>query len=732
MSNIDFPPTDQLTESAEFLLRSVLEDGPYSDEKPPNTYWWIKVLIEKRGPMAEDLIPGLDAKAVVHTMTQRLAGANDRTSLSTESLIEDAIALAVARGKEKANDRDIICAVLAYLGGNQPTAVDIPDASPVIEESSSDSKTTLFIPRIMDPTPTLDQLGEDLTKLASQGKLGKVLGREEEIRQVMETLCREKKRNPALIGPAGVGKTAIIEGLAQRIVANTVPEPLKCCRLISLQATALVAGAGVVGALEERLAAVLKEASQDGILLFIDEVHTIMGAGGAQGKGDVASLLKPALARGEIACIVATTDVEYRKHITADSALERRFNPVLINEISAEHTLTILQSFRDSLLEKRGVNVDDDTLESLVHMAGRFMRNRRFPDKALDLLDHCIASAITQEKDRVTVEDARVIVQKKVGMPVDTVAGLKALKDRLHETNILQESDAADIIYRLQTTTEDLDLAPKNPNAVLLLHGAATGVAEDLAIGVAKAIFGSANRVVRIDLSGLSQDNHINALIGSPAGYIGHGDPLPHDPVQQTPWCVVWWDNIHLCHSSIRALLARTLQTGVLKDNRGQKTFFSDVVIIATAGSRPGSSGGSIAPIGFGANDPQSENKPESSGALDKALGKDFLDQCDLVISHAGAKSSTGELWIKENLLSVTGERYASRGLEIQWDGTFVQWLANHQEKPTSLKEWEGLLDENLNPALRKILRKNKSDRPRKVVVRSLKGNVVVETEPGE
>ncbi len=728
MSKVDFPGAGQLTDSAQFLLQSCLDSGPYSENNPPNTFWWIKVLMEKRGPMAQDLIPGIDAKALATTMDKRLSEATGTVTLTTQNLIAEAVALAMARGHEKANDSDVVSAVLAYLDQNRTPAQNAPAAENTIQKSSH----IPFTPRIMDPTPTLDELGEDLTLMASHGKLGQVLGREEEIRQVMETLCREKKRNPALVGPAGVGKTAIIEGLAQLIVANEVPEPLKCCRLISLQSTALVAGAGVVGELEKRLSAILKEASQEGILLFIDEVHTIMGAGGAQGKGDVASLLKPALARGEIACIVATTDVEYRKHITADSALERRFNPVFINEISPEHTLIILQSFRDSLLEKRGVNVDDDTLESLVHMAGRFMRNRRFPDKALDLLDHCIAAAITQGKDRVVIEDARLIVQKKVGMPVDTVAGLRHLRDRLKKTNLLQASDIDDLIFRLQSTTEDLDLAPHSPNAVVLLQGSAASVAEDLAASVAESIFGSANRVLRLDFSGLSQDNHINALVGSPAGYIGHGDPLPHDPVQQTPWCVVWWDNIHLCHASIRSLLARTIQTGVLKDNRGQRAYFSDVVIIATTGSTPGSSRSSTRPIGFVADEIESENSDNIPESLLKALGKDLLDQCDLIISQAGSQSSAGKIWIKDNLLSITGQRYSSRGLEIQWDNSFVEWLSNHTDQPANLKEWEGLLDEKLNPALREILRKNKSDRPNKVLVRSLKGNVVVEPKTGE
>lgn len=726
MSSYDFSDTHQLTDSAESLLRSVLKECDEPDGSPPKTYWWIKTLLEKRGPMAADAVPGLTTEVIIKKMTKKLSEEENSPTLPTAILIKEAAALAAERGKSKAYDRDIIVAILDYLKLGSNTRSSTPSASLKADESSS-STGTEYVPRNTDPTPTLDERGVDFTQLANQGKLGKVLGRENEIQQIIETLCRQKKRNPALVGPAGVGKTAIIEGLAQMIAAGDVPDPLKGCRLISLESASLVADSGVVGKLEKRITTILKEASQEGIILFIDEVHTIMGAGGTQGTGDVASLLKPALARGDIACIVATTDVEYRRYITADSALERRFNPVLINEISREHTLLILQSFRDSLQEKRGVNVEDDTLDALIHMAGRFMRNRRFPDKALDLLDHCIASAVTQNKDLVTLEDAREIVQKKVGMPVDTEAGLNALKGRLLKTNILSQDHAKSIVHRLQTTTEDLDLAPKRPNAVVLLHGTATTVAEDLASSIASSVFGSANRMVRIDLSGLTQDNHINALLGSPAGYIGHGDPLPHDPVQQTPWCVVWWENIHLCHPAIRALLTRVMETGKLKDNRGQTTFFSDTIIIATAGDQAGSKG-SPASIGFSTSESLAKTATNTKD-LEKALGKGFLDQCGMIIDRASSNASSGALWINENILTVAAERYAERGLEINWDQTFIDWMKTHPEKPGNIKEWEGLLDQNVNPALREILRKNKAHRTSKVIVRTHEGNVIIESE---
>jgi len=715
MTDSSFSAPDRLTESAEFLLNSTLDESPYKKGAPPYRDWWVCALLEKRVPMAQDLRPGLDVPGLIAKLRHRLEDLGGAPMLTIQELALRAFEVARARGEEKAMDRDVIAAVLGFVA---------PDDQ---ETAAASEPSTGYAARALRPTPTLDQYGENLTRLAAQGKLTTVLGRDEEICQVMETLCRAKKRNPALVGPAGVGKTALVEGLAQRVVAGDVPEPLRGCTMFSLSAASMVSGAGVVGELEKRLSALLEEASQEGVLLFIDEVHSIMGAGGKEGQNDVASLLKPALARGDIACIVATTDAEYRQYITRDSALERRFNPVLINEISSDATVEILKSFRNSLQDERPVVVADEVLEALVRMADRFMRNRFFPDKALDLLDHCIASAVTQGRGEVTVEDAQSIVQRKVGMPVDTEAGLARLAAGLRERELLPAEDIEAVGLRMQTTTENLDLAPKEPNLSLLLTGEAAAAADDLAATVADAVFGSAKRVVTVDFARLTQDNHINVLVGSPAGYIGHGDALPHDPVLQTPWCVVLWRNVDGCHVSIRDMLKRIMLTGLLKDNRGQTAYFSDTVIIATAASRSRGPGTDGATIGFdvdaGDDDVASQDDRDR---LEEKLGKPFVDQFDLVLSQAGCGMSSGTAWVQENLLDVAGERYAARGLKIFWDDTFVNWLSNHQDRPDNRKEWEGLLDRNLSPSLREILNTNEAQRPEKVVVRHEQGRVVV------
>ena len=229
-----------------------------------------------------------------------------------------------------------------------PGAPDTASATPPAELTSS------WRPRATEPTPTLDRLGRDLTSQASEGRLGTIVGRDAEVELVIETLCRSQKRNPALVGPAGTGKTAIVEGLAQRIVAGSVPQVIVGARVVQLSVSTLVAGAGIVGELENRMKAILSEAAQDGILLFMDEVHSIVGAGGARGTTDIASLLKPALARGEIACIAATTDDEYRVFIEADKALERRFSRVRVNELDAAKTLIVVRAHRGARAPSRG------------------------------------------------------------------------------------------------------------------------------------------------------------------------------------------------------------------------------------------------------------------------------------------------------------------------------------------------------------------------------------------
>jgi ATP-dependent Clp protease ATP-binding subunit ClpC len=296
---------------------------------------------------------------------------------------------------------------------------------------------------------------------------------------------------------------------------------LKNARIIALHPSMLTAGAGYAGELEKRMKAIMAEASQDGIILFIDEIHTIMGAGGMMGTTDIASILKPALARGSLAVVAATTDEEYRRYIEHDSALERRFQPIRINEVTPEITLKILEDLTGELGKKHNITVEPGVLKFLIGFAQQFMRNRHFPDKGVDLLEQCYAHAITQNSDSVDLAGAQVVAQRMVGMPLSLDKRLANLRDCLNQQAVLPTKAVGQLMDRLQVTLRGLDLRTTRPNAVVLLSGDAAHISERLASTLAEALFGSPDRVITIDFSRMWHAEDINLLVGAPPGYVG-------------------------------------------------------------------------------------------------------------------------------------------------------------------------------------------------------------------
>lgn len=370
----------------------------------------LQLLLERHGPMAEDLCPGLKAGPKLREVTDQLTRGEAGTPVESALIAAEAVKKAEARGKSVAYERDLAAVILEANGLVVVTQTATTSQTATSKQRRSrkpSAKKDKWLPDFpLDPAAALWQFGRDLTLEACDGKLPPLVGREEEIDLLIETLCRRTKRNPALVGPAGVGKTAIVEGLAQRIVAGDVPDPLRHRRIVALQASLLIAGAGTYGEIEKRMKAILAEAKQEGVLLFIDEVHSLMGAGGREGATDLASQLKPVLARGEIACIAATTDDEYRRFIERDEALERRFQPVRIQEPSAEETLQVLLRLRTDLTAAHKIEVPDEVLHWLVTFAETHMRNRHFPDKGVDLLEQVVAHALAHQKPQVTHEIA--------------------------------------------------------------------------------------------------------------------------------------------------------------------------------------------------------------------------------------------------------------------------------------------------------------------------------------
>ena len=658
---------------------------------------WLLALMERHGPMAESLTVSIEAKTLQAYFQKQLADNKVGEPLDSQTVSARAAARASARGKEVASERDL-AAVILEAGGYSVMieSSGIPTAHTPAHATSEGPVGGLaneWEPRAKRPTPTLEKFGRDVTADAAAGRLSPMIGRDEEVRLIIETLCRRTKRNPVLVGPAGVGKTAIIEGLAQRIVRGDVPPLLQNARVVALQPSTLISGAESYPQMVKRLQAVVQEASQDGLLLFVDEVHSLVGAGGQAGTGDMASLLKPPLARGDIACIAATTDDEYRQYIEADPALERRFQPLRVQELTPEQTLAVLLSLRETLAQARGVSVSEDVLRRLIDLAQRFLRNRHFPDKAVDLLEQCVAHALAEGKAAVEPDDAEAVVQRLVGMPLSLDTRLSDLRRDLATGGLLTPGEAAAVLSHLQVSLSDLDVRPTRPNAVALLLGHAAENGEALADALALTLYGGADRVIAIDFSRFGEAHDISMLIGSPPGYVGYSQSLPIHKLAQMPWCVLLCENVHACHPFVRELLQQALASGLFTDAGGRRLYLSDAVVVLTARM----DGTAHRAMSFRHTDDSSEDEARS-GAVQE-LGQGFVDESDVVC--AGAEPGpAGQRRAQQALLSDLRDRYGRHSVTLTWDEGLADWLTAHVGPHPRSRDWERLIDERLSPLL--------------------------------
>ena len=495
-------------------------------------------------------------------------------------------------------------------------------------------------------TKTLDQYGRDLTQAAREGKLDPVVGRADEIEQTIEILSRRTKNNPVLIGDPGVGKTAIVEGIAQRIVNDEVPETLAGKRVVALDLAGMVAGTKYRGEFEERLKAVIDEITEnaEGLIVFIDELHTVVGAGAAEGSMDAANMLKPALARGELHVIGATTIDEYRKNIERDAALERRFQPVLVDEPTVDEAIEILTGLKDRYEAFHRVRLPEETIVAAVELSDRYITDRFLPDKAIDLIDQASARVrlrsktkapdtraleeelrgLERERDQavagedyeranelkgriddsrgrleetrgerhrapeVTPEDIAEVVSRATGIPVAQLTTqererLLQLEEQLHQRVVGQEeavSAIAEAVRRARAGLGD----PNRPVGSFLFLGP-TGVGKtELARALAEALFGDEEAMVRFDMSEFQERHTVSRLVGAPPGYVGYEEAGQlTEKVRRRPYAVLLLDEIEKAHADVFNVLLQILDDGRLTDAQGRTVDFKNTVIIMTS-----------------------------------------------------------------------------------------------------------------------------------------------------
>ena len=440
--------------------------------------------------------------------------------------------------------------------------------------------------------PCLLKYGKDLCDLAKIEKLDSVIGRDEEIQRVLQILCRKSKNNPCLVGEPGVGKTAVVEGIAALIAKGAVPQPLKNKRIIALDLASLVAGARYRGEFEERLKTVIVEAMRPEIILFIDEIHTRVGAGAAEGAVDGANILKPPLSRGELRLIGATTYKEYKKYIEKDSALERRFAKVALEEPSTEGCLEILRGIKERYEQFHGIVIEDAALNAAVELSIRYLPEKFLPDKAIDLLDESgarlrVKNGATDRRPVLKTEDVMETVTLQTGIPV--AEGIKGkeegeLKKTLKE-QVFGQDDAIERVCRVLRNVQ-LGIRPeKAPAAVFLFIGPSGMGKSELAKAIAGAMFQNGEALVRFDMSEYTEPHSVSKLCGAPPGYVGYDDGGKlTEQVRRRPYSLLLFEEIDKAHKEVVDLLLQIFDEGSLTDSLGRKVDFKNTIIIMTCG----------------------------------------------------------------------------------------------------------------------------------------------------
>lgn len=460
-------------------------------------------------------------------------------------------------------------------------------------------------PERLPPTPLLNRLGRDLVALAREGKLDPLIGRKDEVRRVMQILTRRTKNNPLILGEAGVGKTAIVAGLAQRIAQGQVPKLLENKKIIEINVASLLAGTKHRGEFEERLEKLLEEVkSAPDVIVFIDEIHTIVGAGDSKGALDIGNIFKPVLARGEFPLIGATTTDEYRKHMADDTALDRRFQPVLVAEPAEEETLEILNGLKEKFEKHHGVTLPRETLRAAVKLSVRYLTERHLPDKALDLIDEAASKVKMQGATQggvrqgeesgsgalveVTPEAVAEVVSSWTGVPVaklseDESRKLIGMEEYLKTRVIGQEEATEKVAKTIKMVRVGLG-APGRPGGVFLFLGP-TGVGKtELAKTLAEFLFGSEKMMIRIDMSEYMEKHTVSRLIGAPPGYIGHEEEGQlTKAVRDHPYSVILFDEVEKAHPEVFDLFLQVFEDGRLTDSKGRTVNFTNAVIIMTS-----------------------------------------------------------------------------------------------------------------------------------------------------
>ncbi|WP_150244168.1 ATP-dependent Clp protease ATP-binding subunit [Nocardiopsis quinghaiensis] len=745
LSKLMSPEAQQVADAA---VRSALETGG-ADVDTIHLLWSLL-----RHPPTRELLEhtGSDTRQIIDIIDQAVAQAprsvrgSVRLTPAAKRTLLDALQIARATGSSSITPEHLLFALavntdnavgqLLHSSGINPESLQKASGAPSPAGRSEGEPS---------PTPTLDEFGTDMTTLAREGRLDPVVGRDDEVEQCIEVLARRRKNNPVLIGDPGVGKTAIVEGIAQRIFDDDVPEILRGRRLVQLDLSGVVAGTRYRGDFEERLNKIVDEirSQSDQLLIFIDEIHTIVGAGAAEGSTSAGNMLKPALSRGELHIIGATTVDEYRKNVEKDAALERRFQPILVPEPSVEDTVEILRGLRDRYEAHHQVRFSDESMVAAAELSDRYVTDRFLPDKAIDLVDQAGArvrlrlkssssslrelegrlKGLEKEKEKavreedyerasalrdeiaeakgaihqargtgsavpeVTGADIAEVVSRSTGIPVARLTQeerdrLVNLEEVLHGRVIGQDEAVTAVAEAIRRSRAGLG-DPDRPVGSFLFLGP-TGVGKtELARALAQALFGSEDSMVRVDMSEFQERHTASRLTGAPPGFVGYEEAGQlTEAVRRHPYSVLLLDEVEKAHQDVFNLLLQLLDDGRLTDGQGRTVDFRNTVVIMTSnlGSEVITGGG---PMGFtsgGQVDPDTEQRVMRR--LRDEFRPEFINRIDEVIVFKQLdEEELGR--ITRLMLERTEKRLRAQDIAVRFTDEAVGWLAERGYQPT-------------------------------------------------